>query len=281
MRIDAHQHFWQLARGDYGWLTPDLAELYRDFLPPDLAPLLQRHAIDGAVAVQAATTAAETDFLLALAARTPWILGVVGWVDLLAMDAPAQLASRARDPWFKGVRPMLQDIPDVDWMLQPALAPALRALVAHDLAFDALVRPAHLPNLRVLLLRHPDLRVVIDHGAKPDIAGGDLARWREDIASIARETRASCKLSGLVTEAATDWQPHDIAPVVAHLLDVFGPERLLWGSDWPVLLLAADHERWCALTDALLARCTAPERDAIMGGNAMRFYRLSAPGAQG
>ena len=279
MRIDAHQHFWQLARGDYDWLTADLATLYRDFLPSDLAPLLRRHGIDGTVVVQAATTAAETDFLLALAAREPWILGVVGWVDLLAADAPAQLAVRAQDPWFKGVRPMLQDIPDVDWMLQPALAPALRALVDHDLAFDALVRPAHLPNLRTLLQRHPDLRVVIDHGAKPDIAGSDLARWREDIACIARETRASCKLSGLVTEAAPGWQAEDIAPVVAHLLEVFGPERLLWGSDWPVLLLAGDHERWCVLTDRLLAGCSVAERAAIMGGNAMRFYRLSAPAA--
>lgn len=275
MRIDAHQHFWQLARGDYAWLTPDLAALHRDFMPPDLAPLLRRFGIDGTVVVQAATTEAETDFLLAVAAREPWILGVVGWVDLLAADAPAQLASRARNSWFKGVRPMLQDIPDLDWMLQPALVPALRALVDQDLAFDALVRPAHLPNLRVLLQRQSDLRVVVDHGAKPDIAAGDLARWREDISGIARATRASCKLSGLVTEAAPGWQPEDIAPVVAHLLDVFGPERLLWGSDWPVLLLAGDHDRWCALTDALLAGCTAAERDAIMGGNAMRFYRLS------
>lgn len=276
MRIDAHQHYWQLARGDYGWLTPELVQLYRDFLPADLVPLLQRHGIDGTVLVQAATTDAETGFLLELAARTPSILGVVGWVDLLAADAPARIAALARNPLFKGVRPMLQDIPDVGWMLQPALVPALEALVAHDLAFDALVRPAHLRNLLTLLQRHPDLRVVIDHGAKPDIASGDLGAWRGDIARIAAHTRASCKLSGLVTEAAAGWQDEDIVPVMQHLLDVFGAERLLWGSDWPVLLLAGDHARWCALVDAWLASRPEAERHAILGGNALRFYRLAA-----
>ena len=171
-RVDAHQHFWRLDRADYGWLTPAQAPIYRDFEPADLAPLLARAGIDATVLVQAAPTVAETRFLLELAAATPAVAGVVGWAPLAAPNAPDVVAELARAPHLKGLRPMIHDIPDVDWMLGPALAPGLRAIAASDLVFDALVRPPHLPNLRRLLDRHPDLRVVIDHGAKPEIGEG-------------------------------------------------------------------------------------------------------------
>ncbi|MFB1025257.1 MAG: amidohydrolase family protein, partial [Octadecabacter sp.] len=231
MIIDAHQHFLQLERGDYGWLTPDLASLYRDFMPDDLAPHLLQHDIDGTILVQAAPTPAETEFLLDIADKTSFVLGVVGWTDFAAKSAASDIARLAKHPKLVGLRPMIQDITDDDWMLRFDLTPA----------FDALVLPRHLSQLRKLLSRHPNLRTVIDHGAKPDISGGQLDDWANDIAVIAKESRAYCKLSGLLTEAGKDWTITDFAPYVAHLLEHFGPERLVWGSDWPVLTMAASY----------------------------------------
>lgn len=274
MRIDAHQHFWTIARGDYGWLTPDLGPIYRDFGPEDLLPILARQAIEGTVLVQAAPSRAETDFLLELARGNSFIKGVVGWADFASLEAPAEIARLAAQPALIGLRPMIQDIPDPDWMLRPDLSPAFHALIAHDLTFDALTLPVHLPNLLRLLARHPDLRVVIDHGSKPRIRDGRISAWAADIARIAAETAAFCKLSGLVTEAGPGWRVEDLKPYVAHLLDAFGPDRLIWGSDWPVCTLAAEYDRWCEATDILLADLTSAERAAILGGNASRAYRL-------
>jgi L-fuconolactonase len=276
-RIDAHQHFWRLARGDYGWLTPALAPIYRDFEPPDLAPLLARGGVDGTVLVQAAPTVAETCFLLELAAATPFVAGVVGWAPLDAPDAADVVGELAADPRLRGLRPMLHDLPDVDWMLRPALTAGLRAIAARDLVFDALVRPAHLPNLRRLLAHHPDLRVVIDHGAKPDIAGGRRssgARWAENMARLARDTRAWVKLSGLVTEDGLAWSVERLRPYVDHLLDHFGPDRMIFGSDWPVVTLRAGYEEWLAAADALLGGLERSARDRIFGLNAVACYRL-------
>jgi L-fuconolactonase len=273
-RIDAHQHFWRLSRGDYGWLTPAAAAIYRDFAPADLAPLLARAGIDGTVLVQAAPTVAETRFLLELAAGTPFVAGVVGWAPLDAPDAPDVVADLARDARLRGLRPMLHDISDVDWMLRPALTPGLRALAALDLTFDALVRPPHLPNLRRLLDRHPDLRVVIDHGAKPDIAAGRYESWAEDMAPLARDTRAWVKLSGLVTEAGADWSVERLRPYVDHLLHHFGPDRMIFGSDWPVVTLRAGYPEWLAAVDALLGGLEPGARDRVLGLNAIACYRL-------
>jgi L-fuconolactonase len=274
MRIDAHQHFWRLDRGDYGWLTPDLAPIYRDFGPEDLAPLLAAGGIEGTVLVQAAPTLAETEFMLAIAEATPFVKGVVGWVDAEAPGAAAETARLAAHPKLKGLRPMIQDIADPDWMLRPGVAPSFEALIAADLTFDALVHPRHLKNLSVLLYRYPQMRVVIDHAAKPRIAAGDFDGWAADMARLARETGACCKLSGLVTEAGAGWTETDLAPYVAHLIEVFGPERLIWGSDWPVCTLAAGYARWLAVAEGLTATLGAEAQAAIFGGNAVRAYRL-------
>lgn len=273
-RVDAHQHFWLLSRGDYGWLTPGLGAIHRDFLPSDIEPLLARHAIAATVLVQAAPTEAETLYMLSLADRHPFVEGVVGWTDFAAPDAPAAIARLARHPKLKGLRPMIQDIADVDWMLRPELEPAFRALVANDLVFDALVLPRHLDNLLRLHQRHPDLRVVVDHCAKPAIASGDFTGWADGMRHIAAETSAACKLSGLVTEAGAEWAVERLRPYVDHVLSVFGPERVLWGSDWPVCTLAASYDDWVAATDRLLEGCSDDERQAILGGNAARVYRL-------
>ncbi|WP_170775689.1 amidohydrolase family protein [Ruegeria lacuscaerulensis] len=274
MKIDAHQHFWSVARDDYGWLTPELAAIYRDFLPHDLSPMLEQAGIGGTVLVQAAPTVAETEYMLSLADQAAFIKGVVGWVDFEASASPAQIAALAQHPALVGLRPMIQDIEDPDWMLGDALTPAFAALQSHDLTFDALTLPQHLGPLRQLLARHKNMRVVIDHGSKPLIRDGVIEGWAEDMAALSRDTDAFCKLSGLVTEAAPDWQIDDLRPYVQHLLDTFGPSRLIWGSDWPVCTLASSYERWLETTDALLSALTQSERDAILGGNAARAYNL-------
>ena len=254
MKIDAHQHFWALARGDYGWLTADIAPLYRDFQPTDLRPLLADCSIDGTVLVQAAPTAAETAYMLSLTDKTDFILGVVGWVDFEAPDAAAQIAALAQHPKLVGLRPMIQDIADDDWMLRPTLAPAFQAMITHDLTFDALVLPRHLKNLITLLGQHPTLRTVIDHGAKPEIRGGKFDDWAADMTRLASDTQAYCKMSGLVTEANADWTAETLAPYVSHLLASFGPDRIIWGSDWPVSTLAASYQQWHDVAHAELGR---------------------------
>lgn len=274
MKIDAHQHFWALERGDYGWLTPELKPIYRDFLPDDLQPSLRRAGIEGTVLVQAAPTVAETEYLLSLAAENSFIKGVVGWVDFDAPDAAQEIAKLAGNPALVGLRPMIQDIDDPNWMLGANLAPAFQALQHYDLAFDALVLPRHLGQLLELLKRYPNMRSVIDHGAKPEIRDNTFSDWAADMAALANGTNAYCKLSGLVTEAARDWTTENLRPYVDHLLDTFGPQRLIWGSDWPVCTLASSYDRWVDTTETLLATQTDADRVAILGGNAANFYNL-------
>lgn len=272
IRIDAHQHFWRLSRGDYGWLTPAQTAIYRDHLPGDLVPHLRAAGIDRTILVQAAPTAAETDFLLELAAETPFVAGVVGWIDLEAADATQAVAAFAARPGALGLRPMLQDLPDDEWLLRPELSPAFAAMADAGLTFDALVKPRHLPALRRFLDRHPDLPVVIDHAAKPDIAGGAHGAWAQAIGALGRETHALCKVSGLVTEAGPDWIVGDLRPYADTLFEAFGAARLMWGSDWPVVNLAADYGRWAEAAEDLLSGLSAPERAAVRGGTAQAFY---------
>ena len=270
--IDAHQHFWRLDRGDYGWLTPALGPIHRDFGPDDLAPILARHGIATTILVQAAPTLAETHWLLDVAHRTPFVAGVVGWVDFDAGDAPEQVAALAQDRKLVGVRPMVQDIGDDDWLVRPAHAPVFEAIVAHGLVFDALVLPRHLTRLARVVERHPALRVVVDHGAKPRIREREIERWRADLAAVASLPQVSCKLSGLVTEARRDDGVSELAPWIDAMLDLFGPNRLLWGSDWPVVDLAGGYDRWRGITMASLRALDGSAREAVLGGNAERVY---------
>jgi L-fuconolactonase len=272
MIIDAHQHFWQLKRGDYDWLTPALIPLYRDFLPTDLQPILTQESIDGTVLIQAAPTVSETEFLLNIADENAFVWGVVGWVDFANTTAPAEIRRLAEHSKLVGLRPMIQDISDDDWMLGKELAPAFEAMLEHNLTFDALVLPRHLPQLRQLLLRYPDLQVVINHAAKPDIASGHIDVWAHDIAAIANDSSAYCKFSGLLTEAGDSCKTTDLKPYIAHLFTHFGAERLIWGSDWPVLTLAASYADWLSMAQALtLVRSTKAK---IFGQNACHFYKL-------
>jgi L-fuconolactonase len=274
MRIDAHQHFWSLGRNDYGWLTPEKGVIYQDFLPLDLKPLIETAGIGGTILVQAAPTVAETRYLLSLAAENPFIKGVVGWVDFENEGAAADLSILKQNPAFVGVRPMIQDIADDSWMLRDDVARAFAAVIAEDLTFDALTFPRHLKYLARLLADRPDMRTVIDHASKPQIKDGEFSDWAEDIAFLARETSAYCKISGLVTEAGSLWTADLLKPYVDHLLSTFGPGRLIWGSDWPVCTLAATYEAWLEATDWLLTGVSVPERDAVLGGNAVNAYKL-------
>lgn len=275
MRVDAHQHFWTLARGDYDWLTPELTVLYRDHTPHDLEPLLAAHKIDATILVQAAPTIAETHYMLELAMQHKFIQGVVGWVDFESQDAASVITSLAKHPRLVGLRPMIQSIENTDWMLGANLTGAFTSLVEHKLVFDALTLPKHLPNLIQLLNRHPDMRMVIDHGSKPSIKTGSFQPWATDMALIANESEAYVKLSGLVTEASEDWSVDDLKPYVDHLISSFGPNRLIWGSDWPVCTLASSYEKWCNTTDTLLSDLDHADRSAILGGNAVQMYNLN------
>lgn len=271
-KIDAHQHFWRLPRGDYGWLTPALKPIYRDFLPDDLAPLLKAAGIAKTILVQAAPTVAETLFMLEVAANTPFVAGVVGWMDFAAPDSDRVITQLAENPLLVGLRPMIHDIADPGWMLRAELAPAFAALQAHGLVFDALVRPEHLAPLLTLARRYPTLPIVIDHGAKPLISAGIMEPWRADMAALAARPNIACKLSGLVTEAGEDWSVERLRPYTLHLLTHFGPDRLVFGSDWPVCTLAATYAGWHDAAEVLTDHLDSAARAAIFGGNAARLY---------
>ncbi len=272
MRIHGHHHFWSLARGDYDWLTPELAPIYRDFALPDLAPHLAAAGIEGTILVQAAATEAETLYLLDIAESAELVRGVVGWTDFDAADGVARIDALAARNLLVGLRPMVQDIGDDNWLLGPALAPLLAAMARNGLVFDALVLPRHLPKLLRVIGSHPDLEFVLDHCGKPRLATGEMAIWQRDIALLAERPNIVCKLSGLVTEAAPDWQIADLRQAVDHVLACFGPQRMLWGSDWPVVNLAGGYAKWFAAAETLLADLSPDEKADIFGGNAARIY---------
>ena len=272
-RIDSHHHLWRLARGDYDWLTPAAGALYRDYEPAEFARHLAGHQIAGSVLVQAAPTEAETRFLLDIAAATPWVRGVVGWTDFADPAAADRIAALAA-PALKGLRPMLQDLADDRFILRDAARPILAAMAATGLCFDALIRPRHLPLLVELRERHPDLPMVIDHAAKPPLASGEINGYAAALRAVAADGVTCCKLSGLVTEAGPDWSPAMLRPWTDLILDAFGPERVMWGSDWPVIGLNASYDRWVAVTDDLLSDLDAAGRADVLGGTATRFYGL-------
>lgn len=276
MIVDAHQHFWRLDRGDYGWLQPGHVALYRDHLPEHFAQLAADHQVRATVLVQAAATEAETRYLLDLATRDPLIAGVVGWIDMEAPDAPRRIAALVADGHgrLKGIRPMVQDIADPQWLRSPALDRAFEALIAHGLVFDALVEPRHLAALHERLQRHRGLRAVLDHAGKPDIAGKNFAGWAEDVTRLAGHAALYCKLSGLLTQAADNADVDDLAPFVGHLFEHFGADRMVWGSDWPVLNLRADYGRWLEMARRLASAYAPGHEDAVFANNAIALYGL-------
>jgi L-fuconolactonase len=278
MRIDAHQHYWKVARGDYDWMSaPAVASIRRDFLPRDLLPALARHRIERTIVVQAAATTAETDFLLDLADTEASIAGVVGWLDLDASDFPSALARYRARPKFLGIRPMLEDLPDDRFLVHPRVLEHLGELARAGGTLDLLVLPRHLPIVPLALERVPAIRAVVDHCAKPDLRGASLDAWRSGIARIAEFPNVMCKLSGLVTEAPIGAPASAFAPAVEHVLRHFGADRLLFGSDWPVCTLAAPYDRVVTLLGEVLgSNLEGGVERGIYGENAARFYGLPA-----
>lgn len=279
MKIDAHQHFWQPLRGDYDWMPQDNATLNRAYGPSDLAPTLDAHGIAGTVLVQAAASVEETEYMLGLADATPSIKGVVGWVNFEDQSHLPHLTRLAAHPKFLGVRPMIQDIPDVNWMLRDDVQWAYEAVIDLDLSFDALGFPQHLPNFATLAKRYPAMRVVFDHCMKPQIRDQRMGKdafsdWAEGMSRLADETTGCCKFSGLVTEADDGWTIDDLRPFADHVLTAFGAERVMWGSDWPVCRLQAEYADWYEVAQALTRNLSEQNRADVFGGTATRFYQL-------
>ncbi len=276
MRIDAHQHFWHYSAAEYDWIDEPMADLRRDFLPADLAPLLTAADLDGSVAVQARQTVAETDWLLELATASPAIKGVVGWLplDQLGSGIGRLLEWYAAHPKFKGVRHVLQGEPD-SYFERPGINAALREVAARGLRYDLLVFARQLPAALAWIDRHPALPVVLDHIAKPVVQGPPPTEWRNHIRELARRGTVHCKFSGVVTEVpGWRWTPELLRPYFEVALEAFGPRRLMFGSDWPVCLVASDYARWFEFVETCVAPLSAPERAAILGGTATTFYQL-------
>jgi L-fuconolactonase len=272
--IDAHQHFWQIGRHGQRWPGSNLSAIHRDFTPGDLEGFCEPTGLRGTVLVQSQPNDCDTDWLLDLAARTPLVRGVVGWVNFHSREAPARIAALAMRAKMRALRPMLQDLARDDWILDSALDPAIEAMLRAQLSFDALIRPRHLPVLRQFAMRWPQLPIVIDHGAKPPIAEGALEPWQSDLARMAELPQVFCKLSGLATEAAQGQGPEALERFARPIVRAFGHERLMWGSDWPVVNLASDFIRWLALSLALISPAGPAAVDAVFRGNAARYYRL-------
>lgn len=273
--IDSHQHFWRYNASEYGWITSDKAVLKRDYLPDDLLPLLRENGVDGCIAVQARQTVAETEWLLELADRHDFIQGVVGWVDLCSPGLPGQLERLGRHPKLVGVRHVVHDEPDDAFMLRADFQRGIAQLAAYGLAYDLLIFARHLPAAIALVRLFPEQRFILDHIAKPDIRGGSVSPWDEGLRELARSGRVDCKLSGLVTEARwRDWQYSDYPRYLDCVVEAFGPERLMIGSDWPVCTLSSPYGQTLGVVGRYIEQFSPAIRERILGGNCARAYAL-------
>ncbi|WP_343702650.1 amidohydrolase family protein [Chitinophaga sp.] len=273
MTIDAHQHFWIFDPERDTWMTDD--NIRKNFLPADLAPVLEANGVDGCVAVQADQSEAETSFLLQLAAENDFIKGVVGWVDLRSPNVTERLSHFCQYPLLKGFRHIVQGEPDKDFLLREDFGQGIAALKQFDLAYDVLIYPHQLPAAVAFAKKFPEQRLVIDHLAKPDFETGELKGWEQHIRALGAMPHVHCKLSGMVTEAdLQNWKQDDFIPFLDVALEAFGPGRLMFGSDWPVCLMAASYPQVKQIVTDYIAGLSAAEQAQIMGGNAAAFYKL-------
>jgi L-fuconolactonase len=275
MRIDSHQHFWHYSPTEHTWMSDSMSAIRRDFLPEDLQPLLASLSFNGCIAVQARQSLEETRWLLELADRYSSIKGVVGWVDLCSPKLSNQLEQFARHPKLAGVRHVVQDEPDDEFMLRPEFRRGIAQLREFDLTYDLLLFPKHLPAAVRLVEEFPDQPFVLDHIAKPSIAQGLISPWREDLQRLAQFRNVSCKLSGMVTEAQwKQWKPGDFHPYLDTVSEAFGSDRLMIGSDWPVCLLSSDYASTMQLVIEYIQQFPEEAQAAILGGNCARFYGI-------
>jgi L-fucono-1,5-lactonase len=276
MIIDSHQHFWQVGRFDYPWMSSDLGVLYRDYLPPALEPVLKTNGVEKTVLVQASNSIEESNWLLELSDRYSFIAGVVGWVDLMSSTVDDQIKQLVRHPRFKGVRHLVESEPADDWLAQPAVLRGLTQLAAHGLSYDLLVHTRHLRHVRTVAEHCPTLHLVVDHMAKPPIASSEFDEWSREFRPLAEFSNIQCKLSGLVTEANwSSWTTDDLRPYIDCALDSFGPDRLMFGSDHPVCLLAASYDRVLDSFREALEDLSDAEQNKVFHDNAAQFYRLN------
>jgi len=277
LRIDSHHHLWQYAKAEFGWIDQDMQVLQRDYLPADLHTELKQSGIAQSVAVQARQTVEETRWLLGLTEQWDFIAGVVGWVPLAAPNVAETLDAFASHRRLVGVRHVLQDEPDPEYMLLPEFNRGIDVLRRFDIAYDLLVFEDQLPQSLQFVDRHPNQRFVIDHAAKPKIRDRSFDRWAEYMTAMAKRETTFCKISGMVTEADhKTWKDSDLTPYLDLLFDVFGPRRLLFGSDWPVCLLATTYSRWVDTVSAYCSRLSHDEQDWVFGKTAAAAYRLEA-----
>ena len=276
MIVDSHQHFWQVGLFDYPWMSSEVEVLYQDYLPLQLEPLLVANGVAKTVVVQASNSLAESRWLLNLADENSFIAGVVGWADLMDPKVSDQLQELGAHPKFKGIRHLVESEPSDDWLTQPAVLQGLQQLSRHNMSYDLLVYTRHLPYARTVAEQCPALSLVIDHMAKPPIARSEFKEWSQQLGPLAAFKNVHCKLSGLVTEANwTTWQTDDLRPYIDYVLELFGPERLMFGSDHPVCLLASSYERVLESFLEILKDLKDDQRNKVFAENATNFYRLN------
>lgn len=273
-KVDAHQHFWNFDPLRDNWITEEMEAIRHDFLPHDLKPLLDANGVNSCIAVQADQSENETDFLLSLAAENEFIKGVVGWIDLCADTIHERLEHYSQFPKLKGFRHVLQAEP-IEFILKPEFQRGITALQVYGFTYDILIYPQHLPVIPDLIRGGNDQKFIIDHLAKPNIKNGTSATWASDLKQLASHKNVFCKISGMVTEADhRTWTKEDIYPYIDKVLEFFGPERLLFGTDWPVCRLAASYGQVCDLMNDYLGKLTLHEQELIWGKNAALFYKL-------
>lgn len=276
MKIDSHQHFWRYQESEFPWIGSEHLALKRDFLPADLQLILQENQIDGSIAVQACQTLAETDWLLALAEQNPFIRGVIGWLPLCDPNVESLIEQYAAHSKLVGIRHVVHDEPDDQFILRADFNEGIGRLASRDLVYDILIFEKHLPATIAFVDRHPNLQFVVDHIAKPKIRAGNFDQeWGTNLLELSRRPNVACKLSGMVTEvAAPQWDRQLLAPYFDTALEAFGPERLLFGSDWPVCLLRSDYANWVHTVQAAIDELSEREQSLIWGENAARIYTL-------
>jgi L-fuconolactonase len=274
MTIDSHQHFWIFDEKRDSWITPEMSAIRKNFLPEDLKPILKANGIDGCVAVQAAQSDSETEFLLQLAEANDFIKGVVGWVDLRSPDLYEKLEKYSQFEKLKGFRHVVQGLPE-GFMLQSDFMRGVGQLVAFDFTYDILIYPDQLKEAFNFAVRLPHVQFVLDHIAKPLIKKGEVVKWTNDMRLLAELPNVQCKVSGMVTEADwQDWERADFRPYLDVVFEVFGADRLMFGSDWPVCLVAAEYEGVKGILTDYLSMFSDSEMKKVMGGNAAKFYNL-------
>ncbi len=275
MIIDAHHHFWNYDPVDFDWIDDDMASIRRSFLPDDLQRTIAGTGVEGVISVQARQMVEETDWLLLLASENKFIRGVVGWLPLASEEIYSLLEKYATNPWLKGVRHVVQDEPDPEFMLGEKFNRGISLLKDFQLVYDILIFEHQLPNTIRFVDRHPDQVFVLDHIAKPKIRMHEIENWRKNLKELAKRENVSCKISGMVTEADyKNWTPEELQPYFDTVLEAFGPSRLLFGSDWPVCLVATTYQGWLSLVQKVFAGLSSEEQNQIFYQNAVRIYQL-------